>query len=53
LPGNGWSLVGLAESLRKQKKSPDEVARIQAKFEKVWAKAYLMITSSCLCQPKA
>ena len=53
LPGNGWSLVGLAESLRKQKKNPDEVARIQAKFEKVWAKADLMITSSCLCQPKA
>ena len=53
LPGNGWSLVGLAESLRKQKKNPDEVARIQAKFEKVWAKADLMIISSCLCQPKA
>jgi hypothetical protein len=53
LRGNGWSLMGLAESLRKQKKNPDEVARIQAKFEKVWAKADLMITSSCLCQPKA
>src|SRR6266513_473244 len=53
LPKNGWSLLGLAESLRKQKKNPDEVARIQAKFEKVWAKADLMIISSCLCQPKA
>src|SRR6266513_4949729 len=53
LPGNGWSLVGLAESLRKQKKNPDEVVRIQAKLEKVWAKADLMIISSCLCQPKA
>jgi tetratricopeptide (TPR) repeat protein len=53
LRGNGWSLVGLAESLRKQKKNPDEVGRIHAKFEKVWAKADLMITSSCLCQPKS
>ncbi len=52
LPGNGWSLLGLAESLRQQKKNADEAARIQAKFEKVWAKADLTITSSCLCQPQ-
>ena len=53
LPENGWSLLGLAESLRKQKKSADEVAQTQAKFEKVWAKADLTITTSCLCQPQA
>ena len=53
LPGNGWSLLGLAESLRKQKKNADEAAQMQAKFEKVWAKADLGITSSCLCQPQA
>jgi tetratricopeptide (TPR) repeat protein len=53
LPENGWSLLGLAESLRKQKKNPDEVAQTQSKFKKVWAKADLTITSSCLCQPKA
>src|SRR6476659_2633328 len=53
LPENGWSLVGLAESLRKQKKNADEVAQIRAKFEKVWAKADLTITTSCLCQPQA
>jgi tetratricopeptide (TPR) repeat protein len=52
LPGNGWSLLGLAESLRKQKKNADEAAQTQAKFEKVWAKADLGITSSCLCQPR-
>jgi tetratricopeptide (TPR) repeat protein len=52
LPENGWSLLGLAESLRKQKKSADEVAQTQAKFEKVWAKADLTITTSCLCQPQ-
>jgi len=53
LPGNGWSLFGLAESLRKQKKNADEVAQTQAKFEKIWGKADLIINSSCLCQPQA
>lgn len=53
LPENGWSLLGLAESLRKQKKNADEVAQTQAKFRKVWAKADLTITTSCLCQPQA
>jgi tetratricopeptide (TPR) repeat protein len=53
LPENGWSLLGLAESLRKQKKNADEVAQTQAKFRKIWAKADLTITSSCLCQPQA
>ncbi len=52
LPDNGWSLLGLAESLRKQKKNPEEVAQTQAKFEKVWANADLTITTSCLCQPR-
>lgn len=53
LPENGWSLLGLAESLRKQKKNADEVAQTQRKFKKVWAKADLTITTSCLCQPQA
>ena len=53
LPENGWSLLGLAESLRKQKKNADELAQTQAKFKKVWAKADLTITTSCLCQPQA
>ena len=53
LPQNGWSLLGLAESLRKQKKNADEIAQTQRKFEKVWAKADLTITTSCLCQPQA
>lgn len=52
LPDNGWSLLGLAQSLRKQNKNADEVAQAQAKFEKVWAKADLTITTSCLCQPQ-
>jgi tetratricopeptide (TPR) repeat protein len=53
LPENGWSFLGLAESLRKQKKNTVEVTQTQAKFRKIWAKADLTITSSCLCQPQA
>ncbi len=50
LPENAWSLLGLAESLSRQKKNPDEVAQTQAEFKKVWARADLTITTSCLCQ---
>ena len=53
LPENGWSLLGLAESLRKQKKNADEASRTQAKFERIWANADMPITSSCFCQPQA
>jgi hypothetical protein len=51
LPDNGWSLYGLAESLRAQKKNADEAKATRAKFQKIWAKADTKITSSCLCQP--
>jgi tetratricopeptide (TPR) repeat protein len=50
LPGNGWSLFGLAESLRAQKKNESEVKALKAQFQKCWAKADLKITTSCLCQ---
>lgn len=50
LPDNGWSLFGLAESLRRQKKNEAEAAALQTKFQKTWAKADLKITTSCLCQ---
>src|SRR6266446_4003802 len=53
LPENGWSLFGLAETLRRQNKNADEASETQAQFEKVWAKADLNITTSCLCQPQA
>jgi tetratricopeptide (TPR) repeat protein len=52
LPDNGWSLYGLAESLRRQGKETAEVAATDARFQKIWAKADLKITSSCLCQPR-
>ena len=50
-PENGWALFGLAQSLRKQAKNDDEVDAVDARFRKVWAKADVQITSSCLCQP--
>ena len=53
LPENGWSLLGLAQSLRKQNKNAHEVSETQTKFEKVWAKADLTINTSCLCQPQS
>ena len=51
LPENGWALFGLAESLRMQGKNEKEAAEAEARFKRVWAKADLKITSSCLCQP--
>jgi tetratricopeptide (TPR) repeat protein len=51
LPDNGWSLYGLTESLRAQKKNGDEAKATKAKFQKLWANADTKITSSCLCQP--
>ena len=52
LPDNGWSLYGLAESLRRQNKDTPEGAATEARFRSIWAKADLKITSSCLCQPR-
>jgi tetratricopeptide (TPR) repeat protein len=52
LPENGWSLFGLAESLREQKKNDGEVISTNAKFQKTWAKADTKITTSCLCQAR-
>jgi tetratricopeptide (TPR) repeat protein len=49
LPNNGWSLYGLADSLRKQGKA-DEASAADGKFKEVWSKADLQITTSCLCQ---
>src|SRR3954454_1430418 len=51
LPENGWSLFGLAESLKAQNK--DEARIVKARFDKIWAKADMKINSSCLCRPFA
>ncbi len=44
-PRNGWSLYGLAESLRAQGKLP-EAAQAQAQFEDAWKHADVTLTSS-------
>jgi tetratricopeptide (TPR) repeat protein len=49
-PENGWSLYGLAHSLGLQHKQA-EAAEVETRFDQVWGKADLHITSSCLCQP--
>lgn len=51
LPGNGWSLFGLAESLQMQNKA-DEAQGFAARFRNVWRDADTQITSSCMCQPR-
>lgn len=50
LPGNGWSLFGLARALRLQKRNA-EAAVIEKQFAKTWAKADVKIKSACLCLP--
>ncbi|MBS0658540.1 MAG: hypothetical protein JSR82_09895 [Verrucomicrobia bacterium] len=53
MPNNGWSLYGLAASLRAQSKAPREIAAADLKFRRFWARADVRISSSCLCQPGA
>ena len=50
LPGNGWSLYGLARSLRLQGATAEAEA-VEASFKEVWAGADTKLTSSCFCQP--
>jgi tetratricopeptide (TPR) repeat protein len=49
LPENGWSLFGLASSLKLQNKTA-EAAAVESRFKKMWRSADLQLTSSCLCQ---
>lgn len=50
LPGNGWSLFGLAEAQMRQHQMGDASQTLE-RFKAVWRNADLTITSSCLCQP--
>lgn len=50
LPGNGWSLFGLARSLRLQKRA-GEAAVIEKQFATAWKNADMKIRSACLCLP--
>jgi tetratricopeptide (TPR) repeat protein len=44
-PGNGWSLFGLAQSLRAQGKTA-EAAQVDESFRKAWAQADVKLTAS-------
>jgi tetratricopeptide (TPR) repeat protein len=44
-PGNGWSLYGLAGSLRAQGKAADAAA-VEAQFRQAWARADVTLSSS-------
>jgi tetratricopeptide (TPR) repeat protein len=44
-PGNGWSLFGLAQSLRAQGKTA-EAGRAEDSFRKAWARADVTLTAS-------
>lgn len=50
LPNNGWSLFGLAEALRYQRRHA-EAEPVEKQFKAIWAKADVELHSSCLCQP--
>ena len=50
LPGNGWSLYGLARALRLQEKTV-EAEQVESRFETAWASADIPLRSSCFCQP--
>jgi tetratricopeptide (TPR) repeat protein len=49
-PENGWSLLGLSQSLRSQGKDASDSDR---RFREAWKDADLKTTSSCLCIPAA
>ncbi|HKW13215.1 MAG TPA: hypothetical protein VJS69_01895 [Candidatus Krumholzibacteria bacterium] len=48
-PNNGWSLNGLAESLRQQGKDKEATA-VDAQFVNAWKRADITIKSSCYCR---
>jgi tetratricopeptide (TPR) repeat protein len=48
-PGNGWSLMGLRDSLRQQGKSR-EATEADSRFKKAWATADIRPSYTCYCQ---
>ncbi len=50
LPENGWSLFGLARSLKLQNKD-DEAQKVHARWQECWKDADVTLSSSCFCQP--
>ncbi|HVU24226.1 MAG TPA: hypothetical protein VHE13_08885 [Opitutus sp.] len=50
VPENGWSLYGLAQSLRREGRRA-EADVVTVRFRKIWSNADMAINTSCLCQP--
>ncbi|HEX5043563.1 MAG TPA: hypothetical protein VFV75_11690 [Candidatus Polarisedimenticolaceae bacterium] len=50
LPGNGWSLFGLARALRLQGKTA-EADTVEAEFKEAWSSSDVTLHASCFCQP--
>ena len=46
-PGNGWSLYGLSQALRGEKKTA-EAAKIEKRFSAAWANADMKLTSTAI-----
>ena len=51
-PHNGWSLLGLQQSLQAQARD-DEANAITSRLEKAWARADVKPAASCYCHPDA
>ena len=49
-PGNGWSLLGLQQSLAAQGKT-DEADALTASIDAAWKRLAVRPTSSCFCEP--
>jgi tetratricopeptide (TPR) repeat protein len=49
-PGNGWSLLGLKQSLVAQGRT-DEAAKVTAKLDEAWKRVASRPASSCMCAP--
>jgi tetratricopeptide (TPR) repeat protein len=49
-PGNGWSLLGLKQSLVAQGRT-DEAAGLTAKLDQAWKRVMSRPASSCMCAP--
>ena len=51
-PENGWSLYGLAKSLRAQNKDA-EARKIDRRYKKAWATSDIELHETCLCLARA
>ena len=51
-PGNGWALLGLEESLRRQGNA-DAASECSQEFKNAWSRSDIEIKASCYCASKA